>query len=205
MVARSFNLDSTYAVVSCASCSDALAITADRAPDLILCDIMMPNVDGPAMLTRLRESASTAQTPVVFMTARAEPRDLDRLKALGAVAVITKPFDPMTLADTVRGHVRLARLAAANRDFIRRLRADATTLTILRKKLRSDEISSITLESLQSCAHKLAGAAGVFNFQAVSCAASALEESIIKRRTGRDSAGEVEASLDALLECIERE
>jgi len=57
---------------------------------------------------------------------------------------------------------------------------------------------------LQSCVHKLAGAAGVFNFQAVSHSAAALEEAIIARGDGRGSADAIAANLDALLDCIER-
>jgi HPt (histidine-containing phosphotransfer) domain-containing protein len=60
-------------------------------------------------------------------------------------------------------------------------------------------------DGLQSCVHKLAGAAGVFEFQAVSSSASALEEAIIERGAGRDTPDKVLSNLDALLACIERE
>jgi CheY-like chemotaxis protein len=204
VVELSLSLDPAFAVTSCASGDDALAMAADRAPDLILCDVMMPGMDGPAVLARLRESASTAKTPVVFMTARAQTRELAELMSLGAVAVITKPFDPMKLADMVRGHLRFDKFAMAGDGFVQRLRRDAATLAIYRENLRSDSDSSVQLEGLQSCVHKLAGAAGVFDFQAVSFTASALEESIIERRAGRSAPGTIEANFDVLLECIER-
>ncbi len=204
VVQLSLGLDPEFAVMSCASGDDAVAIAADQAPDLILCDVMMPGMDGPAVLARLREKACTARTPVVFMTARAQPRELEQLKSLGAAAVITKPFDPMKLAGMVRGHLGTDKFAKVGDGFSQRLRADAVTLTRFQKDLRGKTDSSAKLEGLQSCAHKLAGAAGIFGFQAVSFNASAVEEAVIERRAGRGAAGMVEAHLDALLECIER-
>jgi DNA-binding response OmpR family regulator len=70
-------------------------------PDLILLDVMMPGMDGPETLRRFRGS-SAAATPVVFMTAKVQARDLERYREIGAADVIVKPFDPMTLADEVR-------------------------------------------------------------------------------------------------------
>ncbi len=72
------------------------------APDVILLDVMMPRLDGPGTLRRLRELPGFARTPVIFMTARAQSGELDGYLQLGAAGVITKPFDPMTLAEQVR-------------------------------------------------------------------------------------------------------
>jgi CheY-like chemotaxis protein len=72
-------------------------------PDLILLDVMMPGMDGPTTFAKFRETcAAAARTPVVFMTARAQGFERDRLLKLGAVAVIPKPFDPMSLARQLR-------------------------------------------------------------------------------------------------------
>jgi CheY-like chemotaxis protein len=68
-----------------------------EAPDVILLDVMMPGLDGPSTLAALRSSAATASIPVVFLTAKAMPAEVERLKALGARGVLIKPFDPMTL------------------------------------------------------------------------------------------------------------
>jgi two-component system OmpR family response regulator len=62
----------------------------------------MPNLDGPGTLALLRAAPHTAATPVVFMTAKVQPREVTQYRALGAADVIAKPFDPMTLAETVR-------------------------------------------------------------------------------------------------------
>ena len=98
---------------------------------------MMPNMDGPAVLARLRENPDTAKIPVIFITARASADERERLMALGAAAVIAKPFYPVKLAETVRRHLQSIKLASAGYDFAQRLRADATTLARFRDKLRN--------------------------------------------------------------------
>jgi CheY-like chemotaxis protein len=201
----SLGADPTFIVTSCASADDALAMAADEVPDLILWDVMVPDMDGAAMLARLRAGAGTAKVAVVFTADHAASRELEQIKSLGPAAVIAKPFDPTTLAETVRGHLRVAKLATVGCDFVRRMRTDAATLANFREKLRSDSSSPIVLEGLQSCVHKLAGAAGIFGFEAVSRTASTLEESIRERRSGGGAPGGTEANLDALLECIGRE
>jgi CheY-like chemotaxis protein len=102
VVAMSLELDPGFAVRSCGSGAEGLADAAEYPPDVILLDVMMPIMDGPTTLAQLRRNPRTAGIPVVFMTARAQKRDLDHFKSLGAVDVIAKPFDPMTLAASVR-------------------------------------------------------------------------------------------------------
>lgn len=76
-----------------------LAVAAAREfhPDLILLDVMMPNLDGPGTLQALKGEPDLAQIPVVFMTAKAMPTEVASLRSLGAIGVIAKPFDPMQL------------------------------------------------------------------------------------------------------------
>jgi CheY-like chemotaxis protein len=75
----------------------------DRAcaerPDLILLDVMMPELDGPATLALLRQNELTRDIPVVFLTAKVQSADKRRLSALGALGLLPKPFDPLTLGD----------------------------------------------------------------------------------------------------------
>jgi len=113
IVALSLGLDSEISVRSCASGADAIAAATDWSPDVILCDVMMPVMDGPATLARLRGCSQTADIPVVFMTARAQTRELEHLKSLGATGVIAKPFDPLTLPNIVRNYSRPSALAPA--------------------------------------------------------------------------------------------
>jgi two-component system OmpR family response regulator len=106
IVAFSLGLDATIDVTSCGNAKEAIAIAMDQHPDLILCDVRMPGMDGPAMLARLRENANTANIPFVFVTANARPQEVEQLRALGSVAVITKPFEPTTLAVAIRDRLR---------------------------------------------------------------------------------------------------
>jgi CheY-like chemotaxis protein len=70
--------------------------------DVIMLDVMMPGMDGPAVFEALRADPATAAIPVVFITARTQAQDRERLMQLGAAAVIAKPFDPMLLARELR-------------------------------------------------------------------------------------------------------
>ncbi|RWE50612.1 MAG: response regulator [Mesorhizobium sp.] len=102
----SLELDPQFEVRSSASGIEALTDVADWRPDLILLDVMMPDMDGPETLRRLGESPLTASIPVVFITARTQTHEVERYLAMGAVGVIAKPFDPMALAGEVRKLLR---------------------------------------------------------------------------------------------------
>jgi len=91
-----------FDVLACTSGQEALDQAEDFQPELLLLDVMMPEMDGPATLERLRAMPVTANVPVIFMTGRTRPEDLMSLKALGAIDVIAKPFDPAVLPDQVR-------------------------------------------------------------------------------------------------------
>lgn len=98
------DLDPGIALTSAGSGEAALELLAGGLrPDLILLDVMMPQLDGPGTLRRLRELPGLEDTPVIFMTARAQSGEQQLYLAMGAVGVITKPFDPMELARQVRG------------------------------------------------------------------------------------------------------
>jgi CheY-like chemotaxis protein len=105
LVGISLGLDPEISVKSCASGNDALVAAAEWTPDVVLLDVMMPVMDGPQTLSHLRERETTAKIPVVFMTARAQTRELAHFLSLGAAGVIPKPFDPMTLAGAVRKYL----------------------------------------------------------------------------------------------------
>lgn len=204
VVELALGFESEFVVMGCEDGEAALAAVPGWEPDLIILDVMLPVLDGPAVLARLRENPSTAKIPVIFITGRAPAAERERLMALGAVAVIAKPFYPVKLAETVRRHMVSIKLASAGYNFAQRLRNDAARLATFRQKLRNGADASFVPEDFQSIVHKLAGAAGVFDFQSVSTTAASLEDAIIERRAGRGAAGTVEANLDALLASIER-
>ncbi|RTE86583.1 MULTISPECIES: response regulator [Gammaproteobacteria] len=78
-------------------------------PDLILLDVMMPKKDGPTALHELKQIHGSNLPPVVFITAKASSKEVDKLIELGAVGVITKPFDPMSLAQEVTALIQESR------------------------------------------------------------------------------------------------
>jgi CheY-like chemotaxis protein len=90
-----------FTVEVCSSGNEAIARAPVFQPQFILLDVMMPGMDGPETLKMLRGLPQTASTPVAFMTAKVQPSEVAQYKALGAVEVIPKPFDPMTLASRV--------------------------------------------------------------------------------------------------------
>ncbi len=204
VVELALGFDAEFVVMSCTGAKEALAAIPGWDPELIILDVIMPDMDGPAMLACMREDAAMAKIPVIFITARCPPAEREHLMSLGAVAVIAKPFYPVKLAETVRRHMQTIKLATAGYNFAQRLRGDAATLATFRDKLRNGADSSFVPDEFQSFVHKLAGAAGVFDYQTVSTTAASLEDAIIERRAGRGAPGTVEANLDALLETIER-
>lgn len=98
----SLSLDPGFTVRTVGSGEEALAVAAEWNPALILLDVMMPGMDGPQVLARLREQPETAAIPVVFVTARAQRSDIQNFSTLDALGVIGKPFDPINLPAQVR-------------------------------------------------------------------------------------------------------
>ena len=91
-----------FVVETCASGREALEKAPIFRPDLILLDVMMPGMDGPTTLRELQKIPGMTDTPIVFMTAKAQPQEIEKFKEIGATDVVSKPFDPATLSDEVR-------------------------------------------------------------------------------------------------------
>ena len=87
-----------FTVIACASGQEALSAAPTAAADLLLLDVMMPGMDGPSTLKALRAMPGTANTPVIFMTAKVQAAEVAMYRKLGALEVIPKPFDPMELS-----------------------------------------------------------------------------------------------------------
>src|SRR5687767_5365519 len=71
-------------------------------PDLVMLDWMMPAMDGPTLFKQMKLRPETSSLPVVFITAKASPRELEELMAMGAAGAISKPFSPRDLPDQLR-------------------------------------------------------------------------------------------------------
>ena len=95
-----------WSVVSVASGEEALEKARSEHPDVILLDVMMPVLDGPTTLARLRANPDTATIPVIFLTAKVQHHEVEQYLALGARGVISKPFDVTTLPEEIRRILR---------------------------------------------------------------------------------------------------
>ena len=90
-----------HAVVTAESGAAGLELARAERPDAVIVDVMMPGMDGPETVRRLRGDAAIADIPVILLTAKVQPSDTARFDDLGVEAVLAKPFDPMRLAADV--------------------------------------------------------------------------------------------------------
>lgn len=104
IVEMALGLDVDIELQSLSSGAEALALldTAEFEPDMALIDMMMPGMSGIELLGELRSRSATMELPIYFITASARSSDIARYSDLGANGIITKPFDPMTLAADIR-------------------------------------------------------------------------------------------------------
>jgi two-component system sensor histidine kinase/response regulator len=95
-----------YRVITAVSGSGALGVLQQQRPDLIISDIMMPDMDGYELFSAIRSNPNWAPIPFIFLTARGQPSDVRTGNSLGVDAYITKPFEPDTLLGIVQGRLR---------------------------------------------------------------------------------------------------
>jgi CheY-like chemotaxis protein len=107
------NINLTASGWHCSEAADgetALALVRSEQPDVVLLDVMMPTVDGWDVAEKLGKDPETRDVPIVFLTARADPRDRRRAHDLGAVGYLAKPINPVELPDILEAMLqRLAR------------------------------------------------------------------------------------------------
>jgi two-component system, cell cycle response regulator len=102
IVEMALGLDGDIRVLTSDGGEGALLRMRVEKPDLVVLDVMMPGMDGPTLLKRMRSEPELAHIPVIFMTAKSSKEDSDRLRDLSAIGVIAKPFDPMALGGQVK-------------------------------------------------------------------------------------------------------
>jgi DNA-binding response OmpR family regulator len=91
-----------FDVVEAADGKEALDAVAEHSPDLLLCDVMMPNLNGLEVVARLRKDPANAELPIVMLSAKAQEMDVQHGKRVGADEYVTKPFDPDDLIAVVQ-------------------------------------------------------------------------------------------------------
>jgi two-component system, cell cycle response regulator len=102
IVQMSLSLDGKLEVHTSDGGERSLHEMRHEKPDLVVLDVMMPGMDGPALLKRMRQDPGLAHIPVIFMTAKVSHEETQKFRELSAIGVIAKPFDPMTLGSQVR-------------------------------------------------------------------------------------------------------
>jgi DNA-binding response OmpR family regulator len=107
-----------FEVSEAADGEEALSRIRELLPDLVLLDIMMPKRDGWSVAAELARDSRTLELPIIFLTARADKADRERAYELGAVGYIVKPFDPLSLAETIGAVIE--RIARGEREEVRR-------------------------------------------------------------------------------------
>jgi PleD family two-component response regulator len=100
-------------------------------PDLILLDIMMPEMDGFEVCKRLKESSQTKDIPIIFLTAKTETIDIVKGLELGAVDYITKPFNASELFARVRTHLELKKALDREKELIKKLKNALSKVKLL--------------------------------------------------------------------------
>lgn len=93
---------SDYQIKICDNGKKLIECVEDYNPDLILLDVMMPEMDGPTTLKAIQSNEKTKNIPVIFMTAKAQIHEIKDLQKANVVGIITKPFDPMKLCSELQ-------------------------------------------------------------------------------------------------------
>ncbi|MEM7761131.1 MAG: response regulator [Cyanobacteria bacterium P01_A01_bin.40] len=95
------SIEAGWQVAIASSGLEGINLAQNEQPDVILLDVMMPEMDGIATLSQLKTNDKTSAIPVIFLTAKAQAEEKNQFQSLGVVDVITKPFNSMTLASQI--------------------------------------------------------------------------------------------------------
>lgn len=190
----------------------AIDLAYELRPDLVLMDVIMPGLDGPSTLKRMRGHALLANIPVIFLTAKVLPAEIFHFLQLGALGVISKPFDPLKLCDDLFAlwnqsgideetrviHAAQCKVRAVvgslTGGFLERTKLDVIRLRAIIERAHHEDQS--VLEEASHIAHSIYGAGAMFGFAEVSAAAGGIESLIARVMAGTEGRGSVfESSL----------
>jgi CheY-like chemotaxis protein len=186
----------------------AIDLAYDLRPDLVLMDVMMPGLDGPSTFKRMRESVLLADTPVIFMTAKVLPAEIAQFLQLGAIGVIVKPFDPLSLytdlvalwnkasaaspliarSEQPKGQAQVDSLTIS---FLQRAWADVIRLAKMIDQAQKGDRS--VLPDVERVSHSLHGAGAMFGFPNISKVGGMMArmvESLVENAEAHDFASE---------------
>jgi CheY-like chemotaxis protein len=198
-----------FEVLTAASGEEGVRLAARERPDAVLVDVMMPGMDGPATVQQLRRDDRTAAIPVVFLTAKIQPPERERLLSLGVAGIVPKPFDPLELPASVAaalgwvgGDEVDARVAVARERYRPTFRSRLATLEEAVRRLAEGSLDDRARAEAVRCAHDLTGALGTFGLDG-SDAARRVEE-LLESRLDEIDPGDFEPPLACLREVLQR-
>lgn len=139
--------------------SQALTMLEDIQPDLILLDIMMPDLDGFKVCRTLKDNPRTKEIPIIFLTAKEETEDLVQAFELGAVDYVTKPFNGLELLARVQTHLDLKFARDTQKELL--IKLEEKLIEIKEKNEKLEELNKIKNEFLGMAAHDLRNPLGV--------------------------------------------
>lgn len=177
-----------FTVEMCSSGAEALQRAPVFGPDLVMLDVMMPGMDGLSTYRKLREIPQLSTTAVIFMTAKVQPQEMAKYREIGAAGVVSKPFDPMTLAAVVTniwqqeaekpaksGDTLQARLDELAIDYQQGLAEKIQQIETLWKMYSGVSYEAEVVKKLHLLAHNMAGSAATFHMPRLTQDARRLE------------------------------
>lgn len=176
-----------FSVKVCSSGAEAVVAAPRFRPHLILLDVMMPGMDGPTTLKALRELREIASTPVVFLTARVQPHEIEELERVGSAGVIQKPFEPSALPETLNDIWRRLQgdaqrqkpdFEALRREYLAQVPEKILAIREAAEEAEGDGYPREAVEALLHKVHRMVGSAALFGLGIVSDAARELEETV---------------------------
>lgn len=174
-----------HTVELCSSGHEAVKTAPAFAPDLIILDVTMPHMDGIDTLGELQKIPQCIAVPFIFLTANTQPHEIKQYKRLGALDVIAKPFDPMTLPGTISEMLRLRKTSELNsvneqlnvlqKEYAGQIPGKIQQIKTIWEELTRGEWDRESFKNMHLIAHSLSGSGKTFGFKNLSEAAHNLE------------------------------
>mgnify|MGYP003832544121 FL=1 len=149
-----------YAIAIATNGIETIEMAKKHSPDLILLDIIMPDLDGFTVCKRLKESPETKEIPIIFLTAKDDPGEIQKGFESGAVDYVKKPFNHTELMARVKTHLELKSARDSQKELLNKVTEQAKKLEenleeIFKKNKELKKLSNLKNEFLGMVAHDL--------------------------------------------------
>lgn len=188
LVRISLENTSDYKINLCASGQEAIDISDNISPQLVILDVMMPDVDGLAVLKHYQSLPKFQNTPFVFLTAKIRDDEIKHYQSLGISELISKPFDPIKLGDRIddiwhKHNEKLSKTVKTpmdklNQKYLEKLRMNKQDLLHFAIALSENSFTKDDLEALKILINNLAGSGESFGYGDISTEASLVSKEL---------------------------